>query len=371
MSNDVSMIADALACKTEPRLEHVIFGTADPALIVEAVDGFCEAQLRMGVREYEFFATSVGSVHGVRLNDGRRVVVKVHRADADRDHLLAVQRVQEHLIGARFPSPRPLLGPTPLAAGLAVVETLLDHGCWADPHRPAVRREMASSCARLVELCRPLAGLPGLSSIRDRAGRLWLQPHNPRFDFPGTSGGSEWIERLASAANEQLDRFAGADDVVGHSDYKAEHLRFADGAVSAVYDWDSLGIGSEPVVVAWAAYAFTADWSREGHQCVPTLDESLAFVADYEAARGTPFTPEERQATSAGIVAALAYGARCEHSDRLTDFGARSPRPAALAVPPGGFLASLQANGARLLGITERGPAIAARWRPCPPSRPS
>jgi hypothetical protein len=148
--------------------------------------------------------------------------------------------------------------------------------------------------------------------------------------------------------------------VLGHGDFRIEHLRFRDGAVSALYDWDSLGVGPEPVLVASAAYAFTADWSREDYQCVPTLDESLSFIADYERARGTPFTPEEHQVIAAAMVGFLAYGARCEHSDRLTYFGLHPPRPAPATVPPGGFLAALVAGGTHLLGITAEYPAIAA-----------
>lgn len=361
MSNGAAVIAETLASwKWEPHLEGEIFATVNPALIADAVDDFCAANMGAGVGEYEFFATSVGSVHGVRLRDGRRVVVKVHRGDTDRDHLLAVQRVQQHLNNAQFPSPRPLLGPTPLAQGLAVVETTLDEGIWADAHQSEVRRQMAAALARLVELCRPLAGLPGLKSLRGSTRDLWLQPHDRRFDFPGTSRGAEWIDGLACAANEQLDRLAGGPVVLGHNDYRIEHLRFRDGVVSAVYDWDSLGVGPESVVVASAAYAFTADWSREDYQCVPTLDESLSFIAAYETARGAPFTPAERQGVSAGMVGFLAYGARCEHSDRLTDFGAHPPRPAPAPVPPGGFLAALATRGAHLLGIIAERPAIAA-----------
>ncbi len=155
----------------------------------------------------------------------------------------------------------------------------------------------------------------------------------------GTPQGAEWIDHLARAANEQLDGLATGEVVVGHTDYRVEHLRFTEGRVSAVYDWDCLAVGPEPV--ASAAYAFTADWGRDDCECVPTLEESLAFIADYETARGAPFTATERQATSVAVVAALTYGARCEHSDRLTDFrrptagssarngaAGRAPRPA-------------------------------------------
>jgi hypothetical protein len=356
MSDGASVIAAAFA-EREPDLEREVFATVQPETIAQAVDSFCRAHLGEAVDEYEFFATSIGSVHGVRLTDGQRVVVKAHRADRDRDHLSAVQHVQEHLSRAQFPSPRPVLGPTPLAHGLAVVESLLDEGSWADAHQSAVRREMAFTLARLVELSRPLASLPGLSSMREIARRLWLEPHDPRFDFPGTSGGAEWIDRPARAANEQLDEFEGPA-VVSHGDYRVEHLLFTEGRATAVYDWDSLGVGPEPVVVGSAACAFTADWSREGYRCVPTLEESVAFIADYEAARGAPFTPAERQATSAAMVAALAYGARCEHSDRLTDFGDQPPSPAPSAVSPGGFLALLATHGVRMLGGDEAFGAI-------------
>lgn len=350
MSNGASVIAAAFA-EREPYLEREVFATVQPEAIAQAVDSFCRAHLGAGVDEYEFFATSIGSVHGVRLTYGQRVVVKAHRAD--RDHLSAVQHVQEHLSRAQFPSSRPVLGPTPLAHGLAVVESLLDEGSWADAHQPAVRREMAFTLARLVELSRPIASLPGLSSMRDSARRLWLEPHDPRFDFPGTSSGAEWIDRLARAASEQVDNLAGGAVVVGHGDYRVEHLLFSEGQTTAVYDWDSLGVGPEPVAVGSAANAFTADWSKEGYRCVTTLEESTAFIADYEAARGAPFTPAERQATSAAMVAALAYGARCEHSDRLTDFGDQPPSPAPSTVSPGGSLALLAIHGVRMLGGDE------------------
>jgi aminoglycoside phosphotransferase (APT) family kinase protein len=360
ISSGASVIGEVLAEREwEAQLEREVFATAEPAAIAEAVDGFCRSHLGAGAAHYEFFATSVGSVHGVGLSDGRRVVIKVHRADADGDHLVAVQRVQAHLGAAHFPCPRPVLGPTPLAHGLAVVETLLDEGTWADAHEPAVRGEMASTLARLIELCRPLGAPAGLGSIRDGARRLWLQPHDRRFDFAGTSHGAEWIDRLRDAANQQLDRLGPAQAVIGHSDFRAEHLRFADGRVSAVYDWDSLGVGPEPVVVGNAAHAFTADWSRRGWQ-LPTLTESFAFISDYEAARGTPFGREERQAASAAMIAALSYSARCEHSDRLTRFGTQPPGPAPAAVPPGGFLAHLASRGAALLGVADQSPPIAA-----------
>jgi len=44
----------------------------------------------------------------------------------------------------------------------------------------------------------------------------------------------------------------------------------------------------------------------------PSRDESLAFIADYEAARARAFTAAERRRIAAGMTYAIAYTARCE-----------------------------------------------------------
>ena len=335
--------------ETPPHVERLIFGSADPEPIATAVERFCRAHLGAGVDRYEFFSTSVGSTHGLRLSDGRRVVVQAHPPDvADPSHLAAVQRVQRHLATAGFPCPEPLLGPTPLARGVAVVESLLDRGERADAHRPAVRERMATTLAELIRICRPFAGLPGLRSPVGGLppDRLWPVPHDRRFDFEGTARGAEWIDRLAAEARRRLRRGAG-DVVVGHGDWRAEHLRFLGGEVSAVYDWDSLAAEPEPVLVGGAAHAFTTDWSAGGDGSRTSAEECLAFLADYEAARGEAFSTAERRALDAALVYALAYTARCEHSDAGTGFDRRAEAHG--PAPPGTVRAVLRELGPKLV----------------------
>jgi hypothetical protein len=345
-----SAIAAVLAGRdSEPRLERDVFATTDPQRIAMCVDRFCRERLGAGVAAYEFFATSVGSVHGVRLGDGRRVVVKVHRRGVDEGHLAAVQRVQARLADGGFPAPRPVLAPAPLARGVAIVETLLDRGGWADAHDPAVRRIVAAGLARFVERSRPLVGLPGLVSWREAYDRLWRQPHDRRFDFPATLQDAEWIDRLAAEARRRLDADVTSDPIIGHGDWRVEHLRLANGGMCAVFDWDSLAVGPEPVFAGAAAHAFTADWSIEGHACIPTVEESLAFLEDYEAARAARFTQRDRRLAHCALVAAMAYSARCEHSDRLTAFGTRPPALPAAPIPPNGCLGILSRYGEWLL----------------------
>jgi hypothetical protein len=311
-----------------------------------ALDAFCRAHLGSGVLRREFSASSVGSVHGLRLRDGRRVVVKVYRPEVDVVHLGAVARVQARLAEGGFPAPLPLLAPTPLANGIAIVETLLDRGAWADAHDPGVRAAVAAGLAELIDRARPVAGL---RSWRETYEGLWRRPHDRRFDFAATAHGAEWIDELAALGRRRLDENDEGPRVVGHGDWRVEHLRFAGGALSAVYDWDSLAVAPAPIFAGAAAHQFTADWSIAGHACTPAFEESLAFLDDFEAARGTPFSRRERRLAHAAFVAALAYSARCGHSDRLTAYGTRRPEPPAEPPPDDDAVGILRRHGAELL----------------------
>jgi hypothetical protein len=205
-----------------------------------------------------------------------------------------------------------------------------------------------------VALCRELGEVRGLKTAALVRRHLWTRPHDRRFDFVATSAGSGWIDALAGEARRRLDAAGGAL-VAGHADWRAEHLRFHAGALSATWDWDSLCLAPEPVVAGGAAHAFVADFGEDALPCVPTLSESLAFIADYEASRGESFTAEEHAVARSALVWHAAYSARCEHADAITAFGTRAPATAPKAVPPGGFRAFLAENGPLLLGLTPSG----------------
>lgn len=337
-----------------PRIVERVFADPAPEGVAAALGAFCERALLAPIAAPEFFAASVGAVLGARLADDRRVVVKVHGPRTSARFLAAMQAVQHALADAGFPAPAPLAAPQPLDAGIAVAETLLDAGERADGHDPAVRRTMASELVRLVRLCRGLSGLDGLheNAMATAPDALWPDPHDGRFDFAATSHGAEWIDAIAARARAARDRDVG-EVVVGHTDWRVQHLRFTDGVLSAVHDWDSLAVQREPVLAGGVAHLFVADWSaEEGHVQFPTLDEALGFLADYEAGRGAPFTAEERAVARAALVYAMAYTARCEHADALTDFGTRAVDVARAGdpPPPGSARAFVAAHAEALLG---------------------
>lgn len=290
-----------------------IFGRTDATRVRDGLIGFCERELDARPAELDFFTMSVGAVFGLRLTDGRDVVVKVHLAREGLDRLACVQRVQRNLAENGFPCPGPVGEPARLLELPATVEDLVGGGVQRDAHDPSVRGVMAAMLAQLVQLTAndvdEAEGLGQGWSVGSPEA-LWGEPHNALFDFEATAGGAEWIDRLAATARGRLD--AGRR-VVAHSDWSVKHFRFLGSQVQVIYDWDSLRLGSEPSLVAGAAVHFPYTEAFDVPK-VASLEEIKAFVAEYERERAEPFTPAERRAVSAGAVYALAYTARCEHA---------------------------------------------------------
>lgn len=297
------------------QLEQRIYGTVDPDAIASAVDAFCVAHLDAVIDEYLFYQSSIGSVSGVRLLDGRSVVIKAHPPTQPVAYLDAMHRVQRRLTERGFPCPPIILGPTPLDNGVAVVEELVDEGAYRDTHDPAIRRTMAALLAWLIRLTAELGHVPGLEAHgtqRRAPGDLWPIPHSAIFNFETTVAGAAWIDRAASTAWQRLQRDQSAW-VIGHTDWSVKHFRFLDDEVRVIYDWDSLRLVREADLVGGAAATFTYTEHLDVPRW-PSGEEARAFAREYEAARGAPFTAAEWEAISAAATYARAYGARCEHA---------------------------------------------------------
>ena len=333
-------IATAIAEWNDPWLERAVFGSADPDAILRAVEDFCVASVGEPVAAVLFYAASQGCVFGLRLAGGRKIVLKAYPPSRSPLFLAAAHRVQSHLADHGYPCPRPLTAPLPLAHGHAMIMDLLEDGNYVDAHDPAVRRAMAEALARLIALTRDLVDLAGL----DPSGwtvlapdTLYPTPHSPIFDLEATAAGAAWIDRLAHRAREAFRAHHAGTIVIGHTDWAVKDIRFREGAVRAIYDWDSLRRDLETVIVGEAARGFTNTW-RFPTRLAPALDEMRAFVEAYEQARGTLFSPSERTTLGAVATYAAAYISRLEHSRD----------PGAASFPPGSYRELLTTHGEAL-----------------------
>lgn len=349
VSNDpIAVIQAAIDDWESPIVELDIFGTARADKILAVMDEFCCRHLGSGIAGYLFQKSSIGSAHGVRLRDGRKVVVKAHLpASANRDlntdasSLSAVRRVMGWLNGRGYPCAPPIAGPAPLGAGLATVEGFLEGGRRVNGLDPKYREAMAIGLADLVETLRSIDF--DTSCLKPFFGgrTLYPQPHSKLFDFEKTEAGAEWIDALAARART-LERHDGPP-VLGHGDWRVEHVLFDRGEIVATYDWDSLAWMPEAKLVASAAYSFSADWTDADRPNLPRAADIQAFIADYEQARGRPFSNDERRSLLASCVYGLAYGARCSHA----------LRPEIAHWPEDSFPFVLREDGESLLRVIE------------------
>lgn len=302
-----------------PYVELDIFATDDARSIARIISDFCEEQLGSKPAGYLFCASGIGNSHGVKLEDGREVMIKA-RPPAhtnpdmihDRKSLDIICQAMRWLQSRGYPCPKLLLGPTPIGRGLATVEEYFERGEHADAFQPAYRKIVAAGFFELIDRLRSFEGdVSGVQLFR-RGAALYPQPHSKIFNFETTAAGAEWIDDFARRARRL--EIADGISVLGHCDWRVEHLRFQEGRIVATYDWDSLVFRPETELVGSAANGFGADWSLPNVRRIPTGNDIRAFIADYEDTRGRPFSQRERQSAIASCVYCLAYGSRCGHS---------------------------------------------------------
>ena len=97
------------------------FGTDNAERIASIVNEFCRTHLHSGVRGYSFYRASVGSTHGIQLEDDRNVVIKVRPPPEtnpdlsfNQNSLKTICAVMTWLAERNYPCPTILLDPTPL-----------------------------------------------------------------------------------------------------------------------------------------------------------------------------------------------------------------------------------------------------------------
>jgi hypothetical protein len=307
-----TQLAAGLADPANQLLIQSILGTSDAELISQTVQELCKLHLGQSITEVEFWEVSVSLTVGLRLGRDRVVVKFRSPNNITLETLQTVCQIQQGLSEQGFPAPRLVLMPMSYANCLMSVEQLLDQGENCDAHDPIIRRAMAHGLAEQIRLAESFQQL-NLPRSRFHPTQLWEKPHNALFDFANTRRGAEWIDAIAAEAQAILQSY-DAPLVVGHMDWSAKNMRFQNGRLSAVYDWDSLRLENELVIVGNAAKGFLATWYVEVGARVPTPEEVHQFIRDYEIAKGQAFTTADLRVITAAFIYSMAYTARCEHA---------------------------------------------------------
>lgn len=255
-------------------------------------------------------AGHLSAVYGLRLADGREVVIKARPDDPGR--VAACLVAQAALARSGFRCPAPLTSVTSVDRDLAVhAEEWLPGGDLLRGQNPDVAR-----CYALV-----------LADLMARLGQVRVPPPLPSphwlgWDHPGTapwppireldsrdqSVVPAFVVDTAVRATRRLRESRGHPQVLGHADFEAQNLRWAGRALLAVYDWDSLAWMPEPVLVGSASGVFA-------NAEVPTLaplESSAAFIETYQVTLGRRFSADELELAWAASLWTTTHNARTE-----------------------------------------------------------
>ncbi|MEV0740798.1 phosphotransferase [Streptomyces sp. NPDC050549] len=284
----------------------------DLADLPEWLGGWCEKHLGSGPQRVLFQQQSISAVFGLRLADGRDVVVKSREDDG---RTAACVAAQAQLAERGFPCPRPI---TPVSAVGALgvhAEEFRPGGEVLPGDSPEVAVRYAAVFARLMAELTQVTVEPPLPNPRwarwDHTDPgLW--PAIGVLDERDQSAVPAYVVETARRARTRL-LGAGLPCVLGHADFEAQNLRWRGGEVGAVHDWDSLAWQPEAALVGTACGTF----STMSPPTLAPIDSSAAFLTAYQELRGRRFTAQELEIAWAASLWPALHNARWEalHGD--------------------------------------------------------
>ena len=271
----------------------------------EWLPAWCLDHLGGGPADILFRRQQVSMVFGLRLADGKDVVVK---ARVDDGRAVSCVEAQARLAERGFPCARPL---TPVIG----VGSLAVH---AEEFRPGGEvlhgdsPDVAVRCARLftrlmaelaaVTVAPPLPNPPWVRWDHTDSG-VW-----PAIDFLDNRDHSTVPAYVVDTAERARERLLAASlpCVLGHADFEAQNLRWHGREVWAVHDWDSLAWQPEAALAGAASGSFVS----AGPPTLAPVESSAAFLVAYQDMRGRVFTAVEQEIAWAASVWMAAYNAR-------------------------------------------------------------
>jgi hypothetical protein len=281
-----------------------------PAVDPGRLARWCEEHLGSPPAGEIFRSGHLSAVIGLRLADGRAVVVKVRPASP---RIAACVQVQRRLFESGYPCPEPLTGAAAFGDGVATAEAYVPGGAVL-PSAGRSAWAFAEAFARLVALAPKPAEVsaldppPSWADWNHSGAGLWPRSEESDVDLNDVPAPA-WIDETGRRARDRL-RAGASDPVIGHCDWLATNLRWNGDEPLVVHDWDSLTADSEGVLVGFAA----ALYSTIDVEQLATVEETRQFLAAYCQAHGRELSADDLERSWAAGVWTRAYDARYQHA---------------------------------------------------------
>ena len=261
------------------------------------VGGWCRSVLGAEPEEGLFRGGYLSEVVGVRLADGREVVVKRRADESGRaDRCVMAQRL---LAEQGFPCPMPLTNVI-VGEGFAVhAERFVPGGEIETRDTPEVA---ARSGRLLADLVRRLVSLDLDPPLPNPEWVRW----DARPEREAAAPAPAWMEDTTRRVRSKLAE-CDLPSVLGHADWEAQNMRWRKGVAHAVYDWDSLAWLPEAAIAGSAAGIFAIHGEQP---MLAPLESSEAFLDAYESERGARFSTYETEIAWAASIWEALHNAR-------------------------------------------------------------
>ncbi|TDD49102.1 hypothetical protein E1263_32415 [Kribbella antibiotica] len=265
---------------------------------------WCTQKLGAQPVEVLLEASAVSEVWGLRLDDGREVVVK-RRPDASRRAATCLA-VHQAVVEAGLPCARPLTDIS-IVNGLAVrAEEWRPGGEVAPGNDPRTAERSARLYAAAMRVTAGLQLTPPLPNPEwvhwDHNGPgEW--PPNPLHDT--RPGANELPPDLVAIAIRTRQRLLNTNlrNVLGHADWEAQNLRWNGETPYLIHDWDSVAWLPEAALIGAAAGAFASNQTPT----LAPLASSEAFLNVFPH-----LTPDELEVAWAASLWPALHNARAE-----------------------------------------------------------
>lgn len=285
------------------------------------VNGWCLRFLGGRPATGLFGLSHLSEVWGIRLTDGREVVIK-RRADHT-GRTASCVRAQQFLAAQGFPCPLPLTHVV-FDGGVAThAEAFVEGGEHELEDTPAAAARSAAVFADHVGRLTALHVDPPLPNPE------WVRWDAP---LPARHQGivaPAWLDDTSRRVQTKLTACA-LSPTLGHADWESQNMVWHHGKPVAVHDWDSLALLPEATLAGTAAGVF----ATHAEPVLAPLESSQAFLDAYERARGSRFSTYETEIAWAASMWVAIHNARDEllyDRPRLSYEGLKEQRLARLS----------------------------------------
>jgi hypothetical protein len=282
---------------------------------IDVISNICIKYLDSKIGKIFFQYMSVGYSLGIILENGIKIHFKIlNKKWEDIETLKFKIDYQNYLQNNDVKTLKYLSPPVLQDNQFFIISEFNQNGEFVDTQRPEYRKVIARELLKINNCFKqyPIKDNKKYSLIEDNISEDgWADTHNVNFNFSRHKNETSWINEKMHDSLKTIKEYSEFENkVISHNDFTGKHFRFKDGAITIIYDWDSLNYMSLYRNVASAALTFPYN-DEIGNIKFSGYNDLFAFFDDYQEAGNFRFNKNELTLLSAYCTYLASYTCKC------------------------------------------------------------